>query len=129
MARRVGFGGDPGADDGWKKPKLRIFVGLFLTAWLVMWSYGIFLVASTLMSETGAADGAGQFAMVIWLIFAVLGLLFGIRILSRILRGEPPLKRKPVDPNAPPPQQMWHERPENRDFGNDGSNGGEGGGN
>ncbi len=98
MARRVGFNRTP---RGQVPPmKTRIIVGMMLTVWLSLWSYGIYFVATSLTGEA-APEGIGSVMVMVWLVLAGIGLLFGLRILSRIIRGVPIRKARSI--RQPPP--------------------------
>ncbi|MEM7547407.1 MAG: hypothetical protein AAF367_17900 [Pseudomonadota bacterium] len=128
MARRVGFGeeGTSGRDDQPRVAKgTRILGSLFLMIWLAVWAYGIFFVGAALIDPNGTVEGIGAIAMGIWLVIAVIGFFFGLRILHRLMRGEPPLKRRrwrPEDGPPPPPS-----RNTTTGMFSDGGHGGDGG--
>lgn len=103
MSRRVGFGGGGGEGDGGvrssnlpardeRRPTL--IPAIFLTVWLVLWAFGMFVVAAALVGPAGAESGVASFAMAVWLVLAGFGWLLGLRSLRRILRGEPAFKRR-----------------------------------
>jgi hypothetical protein len=86
MARRVGFGPAPRGQV--PSMKTRIIVGFLLSGWLVGWTYGIYFVASRLIGEDGP-EGIGQAMVIVWLVLAVIGWLFVVRVLLRIIQGRP----------------------------------------
>ncbi|MEX2517882.1 MAG: hypothetical protein WD969_00965 [Paracoccaceae bacterium] len=78
MTRRLRLGADA-------PPKRSRIAAALLFGWLVLWSFGIAIVARALLA--GPQEGAAP--MTIWLVVALIGWLLGARLLLRALRGQP----------------------------------------
>lgn len=102
MARRVGFGDRNDKKTANRPPmKQRLVAGVMLSIWLALWTYGIYFVATSLTGED-APDGIGSVFVTIWLALAVVGWFVGMRMLIRVIRGQPVRigrRRKPGEKN------------------------------
>lgn len=67
---------------GWGE---RLFTIVFITGWLIAWSFGIFVAAAQLL--TGAKGGAGVFLFG-WLIGAIAGWFAAAHTLIQAIRGK-----------------------------------------
>lgn len=90
MARRARLGAEAPA-------KRSGLAAALLFGWLVLWSFGIAIVARALLAE----PEEGATPMAIWLVVAAIGWLLGARLLARALRGQPILGARRNDGSSP----------------------------
>ena len=113
MARRVGFGGSEkperpkrratapddrhstdGAADLTELAERslpiagRLIGGGFLILWLIGWSAGIVFATLMLFSSWRDGDTAAAGFLLIWVTFAIVGWVFAVKALRKVIRGE-----------------------------------------
>ncbi|MEM7270790.1 MAG: hypothetical protein AAF401_16255 [Pseudomonadota bacterium] len=104
MVRRVGFGdryGERRTDkrietaERTSSPRRsgvsRVFIGGFLIVWLVGWTSGIVFALSEIVEQ---GLGAADFGLFVWVAFAVIGWIFAVVMLFRVITGRPLGKSK-----------------------------------
>ena len=113
MARRVGFGGSEKPEKRKERaarnrrhssesaadltelaerslPKAgRLIGGGFLSLWLIGWSAGIVFATLMFFSSWRDGDTAAAAFLLIWVTFAIVGWVFAVKALKKIIRGEP----------------------------------------
>ncbi|PLX36676.1 MAG: hypothetical protein C0606_12680 [Hyphomicrobiales bacterium] len=66
------------------------FAIVFLLVWLVGWTFGIFMAATEMLPPiSGGSLGFDNLFVMVWLALAVAGWFLVVRVLIKLLRGEP----------------------------------------
>lgn len=110
MVRRIGFGferpeqprdldhstgaTEAGTGDDADGGVVRWLIVLFLLAWLAVWTAGLYFAVVNFPDAAEESLGMAAFLSV-WILFAAAGWIFVVRMVIRLLRGQPLPKAEP----------------------------------